>query len=140
MGSDSQKLTWLISKEKQQNIDPASCKLMGEKTPSTTTHQVDTCFRVNHINEFMPSEIDYGAHETHLNGHSIIKVDWGCHDPSLYHMDVCMHSEVNSGAHDSCFFVYLVHIDHDARPKDFFAQGIWGDFHKCHLLFLIWST
>ena len=27
--------------------------------------------RVNHINEYMPSEIDWGAHETHQNGHSI---------------------------------------------------------------------
>ena len=31
--------------------------------------------RVNHINEFLPSEVDWGAHETHHNGHSITKVD-----------------------------------------------------------------
>ena len=35
-------------------------------------------------------------------------------------MDAC------SGAHDSSFFLYLVHIDHDAKPKDFFTQGLWG--------------
>ena len=80
------------------NIDPnyssSGCMLM----------QVD--FRVNHINECMPSEVDWGAHETHQNGHSITKVDWGAHDSSL--------------------FLYLVHIDHDAKPKDFFTQGLWG--------------
>ena len=33
-------------------------------------------------------------------------------------------SEVHWGAHDSRFFLYL-HIDHDAKPKDFFTQGLW---------------
>ena len=51
--------------------------------------------RVNHINECMPSEVDWGALETHQNGHSIIKVDWGDHDPSLYAVDQCMLSEVD---------------------------------------------
>ena len=37
-----------------------------------------------------------------------------------------MLSEVDWGAHDSTFFLYLVHIDHDAKPKDFFTQGLWG--------------
>ena len=41
-------------------------------------------------------------------------------------MDGCMLSEVDWGAHDSSFFLYLVHIDHDAKPKDFFTQGLWG--------------
>ena len=27
--------------------------------------------RVNHINECMPPEVDWGAHETHQNGYSI---------------------------------------------------------------------
>ena len=40
--------------------------------------------RVSHINECMPSEVDWGAHETHQNGHCITEVDWGAHDPSLY--------------------------------------------------------
>ena len=35
-----------------------------------------------------------------------------------------MLSEVDWGAHDSSFFLYLVHIDHDAKPKDFFTQGL----------------
>ena len=52
------------------------------------------------------SEVDWGAHTTHQNGHSITEVDWGAHDSSL--------------------FLYLVYIDHDAKPKDFFTQGLWG--------------
>ena len=51
--------------------------------------------RVNHINECMPSEADRGAHETHQNGHSITKVDWGDNDPTLYPMDRCILSEVD---------------------------------------------
>ena len=38
-----------------------------------------------------------------------------------------MLSEVDWGAHDSSFFLYLAHIDHDAKPKDFFTQGLWGE-------------
>ena len=37
-----------------------------------------------------------------------------------------MLSEVDWGVHDSSFFLSLVHIDHDAKPKDFFTQGLWG--------------
>ena len=37
-----------------------------------------------------------------------------------------MISKVDWGAHDSSFFLYLVHIDHDAKPKNFFTQGLWG--------------
>ena len=45
-----------------------------------------------------------GAHETHTSG--------------------CMLSEVDWGTHDSSFSLYLVHIDHDGEPKDFFTQGL----------------
>ena len=108
MDSASQKLTWVISKEKQQNMNPASWKLTGEEKLSPTTHQMDACSckltgGINHIDEFMPSEADWGAHETHQNGHSITNVDWGGHDPSLYTMDGCTLSEVDWGAHDSNF-------------------------------------
>ena len=82
--------------------------------------------RVNDINECMPSEVDWGAHETHQNGHSITKVDWGDHDPCHYPMDGFMLFEVDWGVHDSSFCLCLVHIDHDAKPKDFFTQGLWG--------------
>ena len=37
-----------------------------------------------------------------------------------------MLSEVDWRAHDSSFFLYLVHIDHDTKPKDLFTQGLWG--------------
>ena len=82
--------------------------------------------RVNHINECMPSKADWGAHETHQNGHSITRVDWGDYDVTLYPMEGCILSEVDWGAHDSSLFLYLVHIDHDTKPKDFFTQGSWG--------------
>ena len=105
------------------NIDPnhtsSGCMLM----------QVDWGgkLRVNHINESMPSEVDWGDHETHQNGHSITKVYWGDYDPThLYTMGGCTLSGVGWGAHDSSFFLYLVHIDHDANPKGFFTQGLWG--------------
>ena len=82
--------------------------------------------RVNHINECMPSEVDWRAHETHQKGHSITIVDWEGHDPTPYCIDGCMLYEVDWGAHDSIFLFYLVHIDDDAKPKDCFNQGLWG--------------
>ena len=94
---------------------------------------------VNHINECMASEVDWGAHETHQNGHSITKVDWGDHDPSLYPTDGFMLSEVDWGAHDSSFFLYLVHIDPDTKPKDFF-KDYGEEYHKGYPLPISWST
>ena len=46
--------------------------------------------------------VDWGAHGTYPNGHNISEIDWG--------------------AHDSSFFLFLVNIDPDAKPKDFFTQ------------------
>ena len=71
MGSASQKLTWVISKEKQQSMDPSLMEVDWGGKSSPTTHQVDACsckltgrkLRVNHINKCMPSEVDWGAHE-----------------------------------------------------------------------------
>ena len=40
------------------------------------------------------------------------------HEPSL--------TEVDWGDHDSSFFLYLTHIDYDAKPKEFFTQELWG--------------
>ena len=96
--------------------------------------------RVNRINECMSSEVDWGAHETHQNRHSITKVDWGGYDPTLYPMDGCILSEIDWGAHDSSIFLYLVHLDHDAKPKDFFIKDCGEDYHKEHLPPLSWST
>ena len=59
---------------------------------------------------FMLKEVDWGRN-LKLNytstGHNISDVDWGA-------------------LHDSSFFLFLVNIDYDAKPQDFFTQGIWG--------------
>ena len=41
-------------------------------------------------------------------------------------MDEYSISEVDWGANDSSYFLYLVYIDLDAKPKDFFTQELWG--------------
>ena len=46
--------------------------------------------------------------------------------PTTKHVNACF-SEVGLGTHDSWFFLYLKHIDHDGEPKDFFTQGQWGE-------------
>ena len=68
---------------------------------------------------FMLKEVDWGAkhpinsvvdwqrHETYPTGHNISEVDWGA-------------------LHDSSFFLFLVNIYCDAKPKDFFTQELWG--------------
>ena len=53
------------------------------------------------------SVVDWQRHETYPTGHNISEVDWGA-------------------LHDSSFFLFLVNIDYDAKPQDFFTQGIWG--------------
>ena len=88
----------------------------------------------------MPSEVDWGAHETHQNGHSITIVDWGCRDPTLYPMDGCILSDVDWGADDASFFLDLVHIDHDAKPLVSSPKDCGDDYHKGHLPPLLWST
>ena len=89
------------------------------------------------------SMVDWGTHETHPNGHSITEVDWGGHDASYNmneslssevdwgghdvipnHMNEFLLSEVERGAHDSSFFLFLVNIDYDAKPMEFFTQGL----------------
>ena len=56
--------------------------------------------RVKHTSECMLFEVDWGAHETHQNGHSFTEVDREGHDPSLYLMDGCILSEADWGGHD----------------------------------------
>ena len=41
------------------------------------------------------SVVDWGAHETHPNGHSITEVDWGGHDSRSNHMNEYLFSEVD---------------------------------------------
>ena len=72
------------------------------------------------------SMVNWGAHETHQNEHRTTRVHWGDHDPSLNPMDEYSISEVDWGAHDSSYFLFLVYMDLDAKPKDFFTQELWG--------------
>ena len=55
----------------------------------------------------MNSVVDWQWHETYPTGHNISEVDWGA-------------------LHDSSFFLFLVNIDYDAKPKDLFTQEFWG--------------
>ena len=63
------------------------------------------------------SMVNWGFHETYPNGHNISAVDWGNHDSSCNHMNEFSLSQVDWGAHDSSYFLYLVYIDLDAKPK-----------------------
>ena len=54
------------------------------------------------------SVVDGRSHETYPTGHNISEVDRGA-------------------LHDSSFFLFLVNIDYDAKPKDFFTQELWGE-------------
>ena len=54
------------------------------------------------------SVIDWQSHETYPTGHNISEVD-------------CR------ALHNSSFFVFLVNIDYDAKPKYFFKQEFWGE-------------
>ena len=54
------------------------------------------------------SVIDWQIHETYSTGYNISEVDWGA-------------------PHDSSFFLFLVNIDCDTRPRDFFTQELWGE-------------
>ena len=48
------------------------------------------------------------------------------HDAIPNHMNEFLLSEVDWGVHDSSFFLFLVNLDYDAMPKDFFPQELWG--------------
>ena len=76
------------------------------------------------------SMVDWRAHETHPNGHNISEVDWGGHDSSSNHMNEFLLSEVDWGAHGSSFSLFLVNIDYDAKPMEFFTQGLWGELQQ----------
>ena len=76
------------------------------------------------------SMVYWGAHETHPNEHNITEVDWGGHDAIPSHMGEFLLSEVHWRAHDSSFFLVLVNIDYDAKPMEFFTQGLWGELQQ----------
>ena len=72
------------------------------------------------------SMVYWGTHGTHPNGHNTSAVDWGDHGSRSNLMTEFLLSEFDWGAHDSSFFLFLVNIDYDAKPKDFFTQELWG--------------
>ena len=76
------------------------------------------------------SMVDWGTHETQPNGQNISEVDWGSHGCSSNHMTECLPSEVDWGTHDSSFILFLVNIDYDAKPMEFFTQGLWGELQQ----------
>ena len=68
---------------------------------------------------FMLKEVDWGGKHP-MNS----VVDWERHGPYPTEHTI---SEVDWGAlHDSSFFLFLVNIDYDAKPKDFLTQQLWG--------------
>ena len=42
------------------------------------------------------------------------------------HMNEFLLPEVDWGVRDSSFVLFLVNLDYDAMPKDFFPQELWG--------------
>ena len=93
--------------------------------------------------EYMLMEIDWGGkfnytscrcpmancqdYKTHPTGHNTSEVDWGGHDPNPNHVHESLLSEVDWGAHHPSVFLFLVNIDYDAKPIEFFIQGLWGE-------------
>ena len=45
-------------------------------------------------------------------------------------MNELLSYEVDWGAHDSSFFLFLVNIDYDAKQLEFFTQGLWGELQQ----------
>ena len=46
------------------------------------------------------------------------------------HMNKFLLSEVDWGAHDSTFFLFLVNIHYDAKPVQFFTKTLWGELQQ----------
>ena len=76
------------------------------------------------------SMVDWGAHETHPNGHNISEIDWGSHGSSSNHMTEFLLSKVDWGAHDSNLSHFLVNFDYDAKLMEFFTQELWGELQQ----------
>ena len=81
-------------------------------------------------NIIISSMVDWGAHETHPNGHNISEIDWGGHGSCSNHMTESLLSEVDWRAHDSSFFLFLVTFDYDAKSMEFFIQELWGELQQ----------
>ena len=79
---------------------------------------------------FMLKEVGWGRNlklSYTSGGLNISEVHWGDHDPSTKNMKKILLSELDWGAlHVSSFFLFLVNIDYDAKPKDVLTQESWG--------------
>ena len=87
----------------------------------------------NHVNAALNhglslSEVDWGdpKGEATKHGSSLMEVDWGGKFKPNHITSECMLSDIDWGAHDSSFFLYLKCITHDRETKDSFTQGLWG--------------
>ena len=69
MESASQKVTGVISKQKQQNMDQASWKLTGEEKLSPTTHQADeSLWKLTGAEKSSPTTHQVDAYSWKLTG------------------------------------------------------------------------
>ena len=113
---------WHNTTKNGENSDWNSILLTKNLTHHVGRNGEHSCvpFNLNNTSRgFMLKEVDWGGkhpinsvvdwqrHETYPTGHNISEVDWGA-------------------LHDSSFFLFLVNIDYDAKPKDFFTQELWG--------------
>ena len=124
---------WHNTTKNGKNSDINSSLVTKNIMHHAGTNKEHSCVPVDLSNTscgFMLNEVDWGRN-LKLNytsgGLNISEVDWGDHDPSTNNMNKILLSEVAWGAlHDSSFFLFLVKIDYDAKPKDFFTQELWG--------------
>ena len=93
-------------------MDTCSWKLTGEA--NSTTHHVDVLWLTVKIIK-------------HPTTHNTSEVGWDGHDPNPNHVHESLLSEVDWGAHHPSVFLFLVNIDYDAKPIEFFIQGLWGE-------------
>ena len=82
----------------------------------------------NFIYDFTKLKFNYTT-----SGYMLKEVDWGdkpnctsCGCP-MANWHESLLSEVDWGAHHSSVFLFLVNIDYDAKPNEFFIQGLWGE-------------
>ena len=82
----------------------------------------------NFIYDFPKLKFNYTT-----SGYMLKEVDWGdkpnctsCGCP-MANWHESLLSEVDWGAHQSSVFLFLVNIDYDAKPIEFFIQRLWGE-------------
>ena len=79
--------------------------------------------------ESMLMEVDWGG-ELIINSMLDWGVDWGGNDAIPNHMNEFLLSEVDCRAHESSFFLFLANIHYDAKLKEYFIQGLWGELQQ----------